>query len=94
KVKRGRLGSNGLGSGGHWRSEQKTHTMALVGAVNTSCTEVICGVKRISGLSYEDTRGVLFLENRKTATALDVVYALREGCTLYGWVDSGNSHYQ
>jgi len=49
------------------------------------------GVKRISGLCYEETRGVLkvFLENlirdavtyteygrRKTVTALDVVYAL------------------
>lgn len=58
------------------------------------------GVKRISGLIYEETRGVLktFLENvirdsvtytehakRKTVTALDVVYALkRSGRTLYG----------
>nr|GEU80977.1 histone H4 [Tanacetum cinerariifolium] len=53
------------------------------------------GVKRISGLIYEETRGVLkiFLENavtyteharRKTATAMDVVYALkRQGRTLY-----------
>ena len=55
------------------------------------------GVKRISGLIYEETRGVLkvFLENvirdavtyteharRKTVTALDVVYALkRQGKT-------------
>ncbi|KAG2048508.1 histone H4 [Suillus hirtellus] len=59
------------------------------------------GVKRISGLIYEETRGVLkiFLENvirdsvtytehakRKTVTALDVVYALkRSGRTLYGF---------
>ena len=59
------------------------------------------GVKRISGLSYEETRGVLkvFLENvirdavtytehakRKTVTAMDVVYALkRQGRTLYGF---------
>ena len=59
------------------------------------------GVKRISGLIYEETRGVLqvFLENvirdsvtyteharRKTVTALDVVYALkRHGRTLYGF---------
>ena len=59
------------------------------------------GVKRISGLIYEETRGVLkvFLENvirdavtyteharRKTVTALDVVYALkRQGKTLYGF---------
>jgi histone H4 len=59
------------------------------------------GVKRISGLIYEETRGVLkvFLENvirdavtyteharRKTVTALDVVHALkRQGRTLYGF---------
>merc|ERR1712224_1095589 len=59
------------------------------------------GVKRISGLIYEETRGVLevFLENvirdavtyteharRKTVTAMDVVYALkRPGRTLYGF---------
>ncbi|KAI0245933.1 histone-fold-containing protein, partial [Lactifluus subvellereus] len=59
------------------------------------------GVKRISGLIYEETRGVfkIFLENvirdsvtytehakRKTVTALDVVYALkRSGRTLYGF---------
>ena len=59
------------------------------------------GVKRISGLIYEETRGVLkvFLESvirdavtyteharRKTVTAMDVVYALkRQGRTLYGF---------
>merc|ERR1711998_2931 len=59
------------------------------------------GVKRISGLIYEETRGVLksFLEHvirdavtyteharRKTVTAIDVVYALkRQGRTLYGF---------
>jgi histone H3 len=59
------------------------------------------GVKRISGLIYEETRGVLkvFLENvirdavtyteharRKTVSTLDVVYALkRQGRTLYGF---------
>jgi histone H4 len=58
------------------------------------------GVKRISGLVYEETRGVLkkFLEDtirdavtyaeharRKTVTAMDVVYALkRQGRALYG----------
>jgi histone H3/H4 len=57
--------------------------------------------QRISGLIYEETRGVLkvFLENvirdsvtyteharRKTVTAMDVVYALkRQGKTLYGF---------
>ena len=61
------------------------------------------GVKRISGLIYEETRGVLkvFLENvirdavtytrhakRKTVSVPDVVYALkRNGQTLYGFDD-------
>ncbi|XP_033226669.1 histone H4-like [Belonocnema kinseyi] len=60
-----------------------------------------CGVKRISGLIYEEIRGVLkvFLENvirdavtytehakSKTVTAMYVVYALkRQGRTLYGF---------
>ncbi len=59
------------------------------------------GVKRISGLIYDESRTVLrtFLENvvrdavtyteharRKTVTATDVVYALkRQGRTLYGF---------
>ena len=59
------------------------------------------GVKRISGLIYEETRGVLkvFLENvirdavtyteharRKTVQAMDIVHALkRQGRTLYGF---------
>lgn len=59
------------------------------------------GVKRLSNLIYEETRGVLkiFLERliqdavvyteharRKTVTAMDVVYALkRNGRTLYGY---------
>ncbi|KAI6079886.1 Histone H4-like protein [Aix galericulata] len=59
------------------------------------------GVKCISGLIYEETRGVLkvFLENvihdtvtytehakRKTVMAMDVVYALkRQESTLYGF---------
>jgi len=59
------------------------------------------GVKRISGLVYEETRSVLkvFLENlirdavvyteyarRKTVTAMDIVMALkRQGVTLYGF---------
>ena len=58
------------------------------------------GVKRISGLIYEETRGVLkvFLENvirdavtyteygrRKTVSAMDIVYALKlRGRAVYG----------
>ena len=68
---------------------------------DATCHTCTGGVKRISGLIYEETRGVLkvFLENvirdavtyteharRKTVTALDVVYALkRQGRTLYGF---------
>ncbi|PIO63749.1 core histone H2A/H2B/H3/H4 [Teladorsagia circumcincta] len=70
---------------------------------SSTCTAEMSrgGVKRISGLIYEETRGVLkvFLENvirdavtycehakRKTVTAMDVVYALkRQGRTLYGF---------
>ena len=63
------------------------------------------GVKRISGLVYEEIRSSLkvFLENvvrdavtytehgrRKTITAMDVVYALkRQGRTLYGFGGEG-----
>ncbi|XP_049893210.1 histone H4-like [Epinephelus moara] len=63
--------------------------------------QLLMDVNRISGLIYEETRGVLkvFLENvirdavtytehakRKTVTAMDVVYALkRQGRTLYGF---------
>ena len=59
------------------------------------------GVKRISGLIYEETRGVLkvYEENvirdtvtytehvkRKPVTAIDIVYVLkRQGRTLYGF---------
>ena len=59
------------------------------------------GVKRISGLVYEETRGVLkvFLEHviratlcyteharRKTVTAMDVCYGLKKmGKTIYGF---------
>jgi histone H4 len=59
------------------------------------------GVKRMSGLIYEETRGVLkiFLANligdavmctecakRRTMTAMDVVHALkRQGKTIYGF---------
>ncbi|XP_044727529.1 histone H4-like [Chrysoperla carnea] len=59
------------------------------------------GIKRISGLVYEETRGLMkvFLENvigdavkytehgkRKTVTDMDVVHALkRQGFILYGF---------
>ncbi|PAV58975.1 hypothetical protein WR25_23140 [Diploscapter pachys] len=84
-------GGKGLGKGGAKRHRKPAiRRLARRG-----------GVKRISGLIYEETRGVLkmFLENvirdavtycehakRKTVTAMDVVYALkRQGRTLYGF---------
>ncbi|XP_032641580.1 histone H4-like [Chelonoidis abingdonii] len=93
-------GGKGLGKGG-----AKCHRRVLRDNIQGITKPVIChlacqgGVKPISGLIYEETRGVLkvFLENviqdavtytehvkRKTVTAMDVVYALKcQGHTLY-----------
>ncbi|KAJ7797437.1 hypothetical protein B0H13DRAFT_2168608 [Mycena leptocephala] len=91
-------GGKGLGKGG-----AKRHRKILRDNIQARhpSSRPRGGVKRISGLIYEETRGVLkiFLENvirdsvtytehakRKTVTALDVVYALkRSGRTLYGF---------
>ncbi|XP_043912927.1 histone H4-like [Protopterus annectens] len=95
-------GGKGLGKGGNKRlhkvlrdniqgfTKPAIHRLARRGCV-----------KRLSGLIYKETRGVLkvFLENvihdavtytehakRKTVTAMDVVYALKcQGRTLYGF---------
>merc|ERR1739845_325580 len=98
----GGKGGKGLGKGG-----AKRHRKVLRDNIRGITKPAIRrlgrrgGVKRISGLIYEETRGVLkvFLENvirdavtytehakRKTVTAMDVVYALkRQGRTLYGF---------
>ncbi|MBN3288710.1 H4 protein, partial [Polyodon spathula] len=95
-------GGKGLGKGG-----AKRHREALrdnIQGITKPATRRLArrgGVKRISGLICEETRGVLkvFLENvirdavaytehakRKTVTAMDVEYALkRQGRTLYGF---------
>nr|GEU67185.1 histone H4 [Tanacetum cinerariifolium] len=92
-------GGKGLGKGG-----AKRHRKVLrdnIQGITKPAIRRRGGVKRISGLIYEETRGVLkiFLENvirdavtyteharRKTVTAMDVVYALkRQGRTLYGF---------
>ncbi|KAJ7487998.1 histone-fold-containing protein [Mycena latifolia] len=91
-------GGKGLGKGGAKR-HRKILRDNIQGIIRRLARRG--GVKRISGLIYEETRGVLkiFLENvirdsvtytehakRKTVTALDVVYALkRSGRTLYGF---------
>ena len=96
------LGAKGLGMGGA-RRHRKIMRDNIQGITKPSIRRLARrgGVKRISGLIYEETRGVLkvFLENivsdavtymeharRKTVTALDVIYALkRQGKTLYGF---------
>ncbi|MBN3281541.1 H4 protein, partial [Polyodon spathula] len=95
-------GGKGLGKGGAKRHRKVLHDNnqgITKPAIRRLARRV--GVKRISGLIYEEPRGVLkvFLENvirdaitytehakRKTVTAKDVVYALkRQGRTLYGF---------
>ncbi|XP_039623717.1 uncharacterized protein zgc:163040 [Polypterus senegalus] len=100
-------GGKGLGKGGAKR-HRKVLRDNIQGITKPAIRRLARrgGVKRISGLIYEETRGVLkvFLENvirdavtytehakRKTVTAMDVVYALkRQGRTLYGF-GAGNA---
>ncbi|KAL4676015.1 hypothetical protein H8959_010160 [Pygathrix nigripes] len=101
------LGGRGKGGKGLGKGGAKRHRKVLRDNIQGITKPAIRrlarrgGVKRISGLIYEETRGVLkvFLENvirdavtytehakRKTVTAMDVVYALkRQGRTLYGF---------
>ncbi|XP_041260510.1 uncharacterized protein LOC121335966 [Onychostruthus taczanowskii] len=99
-------GGKGLGKGGAKR-HRKVLRDNIQGITKPAIRRLARrgGVKRISGLIYEETRGVLkvFLENvirdavtytehakRKTVTAMDVVYALkRQGRTLYGFGGGG-----
>jgi histone H4 len=95
-------GKTGLGKGGAMR--HRTILRDNIQGVTRPAIRRLArrgGVKRISGLIYEETRGVLkmFLEDvirdattytehakRKTVTPLDVVLALkRQGHTLYGY---------
>ena len=86
-------GGKGLGKGGAKRY-RKVLRDNIQGITKPAIRRLACrgGVKCISGLIYEETRGVLkvFLENvirdaitytehakRKTVTAMDVVYALK-----------------
>merc|ERR1719479_88477 len=95
-------GGKGLGKGGAKRY-RKANRSNIQGITKPAIRRLARrgGVKRISGLMYEETRGVMktFIENvvrdavtycdyskRKTVTALDVVYALkRNGRTIYGF---------
>merc|ERR1712038_466091 len=95
-------GGKGLGKGGAKR-HRKVLRDNIQGITKPAIRRLARrgGVKRISGLIYEEVRAVLrvFLENvmrdavtytehakRKTVLATDVVYALkRQGRTLYGF---------
>ena len=95
-------GGKGLGRGGAKR-HQKVFRANIQGITKPAIRRLARrgGVKRISVLIYEETRGVLkvFLEklildcmtyaghaHRKTVTAMDVVRALKhQGKTLYGF---------
>ena len=107
KPKEGIMSGRGKGGKGLGKGGAKRHRKVLRDNIQGITKPAIRrlarrgGVKRISGLIYEETRGVLkvFLENvirdsvtyteharRKTVTAMDVVYALkRQGRTLYGF---------
>merc|ERR1712232_1191448 len=94
-------GGKGLGKGG--KRHRKIFRDQIQGITKPAIRRLARrgGVKRISNLIYEETRGVLkvFLESvirdavtyteharRKTVTSMDVVYALkRQGRTLYGF---------
>lgn len=96
------LGGKGIGKGGAKR-HRKVLRDNIQGITKPAIRRLARrgGVKRISGLTYEETRGVLkvFLEQvigdavtyadharRKTVSAMDVVYALkRRGNALYGF---------
>ena len=95
-------GGKGLGKGGAKR-HRKIMRDNIQGITKPAIRRLARrgGVKRISGLLYEEVRGVLsnFVEKvvqgatayaehaqRKTVSAIDVVSALkREGKTLYGY---------
>ena len=95
-------GGKGLGKGGAKR-HRKILRDNIQGITKPAIRRLARrgGVKRISGLMYEETRGVLkvFLEGvirdtvtyteharRKTVSAVDVVHALkRQGRTMYGF---------
>ena len=95
-------GGKGLGKGGAKRF-RKAHKENVQGITKPAIRRLARrgGVKRISGLIYDETRGCIrqFIQSvvhdavtyceysrRKTVTALDVVYALkRQGKTIYGF---------
>ena len=100
---KGGKGGKGLGKVGAKQRHRRVIRENIQGITKPAIRRLArrCGVKRLSGLVYDETRNVLkvFLEGivrdavtyteharRKTVTALDVVYALkRHGRTIYGF---------
>ena len=97
-------GGKGLGKGGGGAKRHRKILRDNIQGISKAAIKRLArrgGVKRISGLIYEVTRGVLknFLEcvirdavtyathaKRKTVVAMDIVYALkRTGKTLFGF---------
>ncbi|XP_074208975.1 LOW QUALITY PROTEIN: histone H4-like [Camelus bactrianus] len=101
----GGKGGKGLGEGGAKRHRKALLRNNIQGITKLAVHRLArcSGIKRISGLIYEETHGVLkvLLENVvqvavtytkhakcKTVMAMDVVYALKhQECTLYGFSD-------
>jgi histone H4 len=95
-------GGKGLGKGGAKRHRKVLHNN-IQGITKPAIRRMARrgGVKRISGLIYEETRGILkvFLEKvirdtvtyteharRKTVTTMDVIYGLRRNkISLFGF---------
>ncbi|KAM0072046.1 putative transcription factor Hap3/NF-YB family [Helianthus debilis subsp. tardiflorus] len=81
----------------------KASPESFPGTASTVSRNRRCGIKRINGLIYEETRDFfkIFLNDfmrdaikytedtrRKTITAMDVIYALKcQGCTIIHYVD-------
>ena len=102
-AKGGKSQGKGMGKLGAKRVNKRSIRETIMGITKPAIRRLARrgGVKRISGLVYDEARTVLkiFLDNivkdsvtycehskRKTVTALDVVYALkRQGKTLYGF---------
>ena len=100
---KGGKGGKGLGKVGAKKRHRRVIRENIQGITKPAIRRLARrgGVKRLSGLVYDETRNVLkvFLEGivrdavtyteharRKTVTALDVVYALkRHGRTIYGF---------
>ena len=101
-------GGKGLGKGGAKR-HRKIYRDSVLGITKPAIRRLARrgGVKRISGLIYEETRALakMFVHNilldavtymehakRHTVTVTDVAFALkRHGRTLYGFTPSGTN---